>query len=324
MWSTRHLEPALMPSAGDLRQELALIAVSTRPVVRERLKCICRDLMLGAPYLIERPEDAPYHAATAALLLVDLGSCARDAQLLGAIRQWELMRPDSTLVLFAPLLDRELELRLAVRLSRELRQCDVRLLTASQFCGDELRDVMTAWQAKGALVEELHADLMAAIAATGRTLPARNAVLDVLRGVTGAPPSAVPVLLDAESGHSRSATDQQRKARWRALHRGGQLPASQLSGLFRVLWYTRLRDLGWRTERIARFVGFRTARDFRRTVSRRLGVGLRELATLPYQRALAWVATELTDRSMIVSRPCAGTIPRPKTDHAPRNSVGAH
>ncbi|HEY8311791.1 MAG TPA: hypothetical protein VIG47_14610 [Gemmatimonadaceae bacterium] len=75
--------------------------------------------------------------ADAGVLLLDLGSCCNDETLCTVVRTWDAYGPGSEFVVVAPLLDRDCELRLAIRFSLELRFAQVRVLTASGFYRDE-------------------------------------------------------------------------------------------------------------------------------------------------------------------------------------------
>src|SRR5688500_10732837 len=94
-----------------------MLVVTSRPLVRTRLRSLAEDLALPIPTFVERAEQV-LGAAPSPLLLLDLGSCADAERLEPIVREWEAQSPGAVLVVFAPLVDRDAELRTTVMLAR--------------------------------------------------------------------------------------------------------------------------------------------------------------------------------------------------------------
>jgi hypothetical protein len=197
-------------------------------------------------------------------------------------------------VVFTPLVNREAELHAAVSLVAGLRTEVVRVLSASDFFRDESWRNLWRMRERAGLQAETRADLLAVISATGRPLAAATAVLGLLADAAREAASNTEDRRFAASTAVTRERERQRKIIWQHLRRAGQLPPSWLLLVFRVVWYAKLREDGWSSQRIASFLGFRSPRHFRLSVSRRLGVGLRSLHNVSYASALAWAAEVIT------------------------------
>ena len=268
-----------------------ILGVTTRPAVRARVLAVSGSLALPCPRFVGNVIDTLEVQIESAVLLLDLGSCCQDAELLPLVQAWTAFHPETEVVLFTPLLDRETELRITVLLVREVRSAEVRVLTASDFYRDEVWRNLWGMRERALLHAELRTELLGAIQALGRTLPAAPIVLQVLGAAAsehGLPGSRMP------ADGARAQNDRERKSTWLQLRRSGQLPASWLEVIFRLLWHAKLRDRGWSAPRIAQFLGFESARHFRLAVSRRIGIGIKDLRRLPYDDALRWAANVLT------------------------------
>lgn len=250
-------------------------------------------LSLPAPVFVDDVTEALERGIDRAVLLLDLGSCCRQEELVTLVRVWAAFHPSSEILLFTPLVDREAELHAAVSLVAGVRSAVVRVLSASDFFRDESWRNLWVMRERAALQAEIRTDLLAAIGATGRPLAAATAVLGLLAEAAAGQRKTVPDAFAPNPDVARVRV-RQRKNVWQQLRRLGQLPPSWLLLVFRVLWYAKLREDGWSPTRIASFLGFTSSRHFRLTVSRRLGIGLRSLRTLSYESALAWAAKILT------------------------------
>jgi hypothetical protein len=280
-----------------------VVAVTTRPAVRERLRSLSEALKLPPPRFVRRAEDVLGPVGDTAVLLLDLGSCCKTAGLAPIIRAWELYCPGSELLLFTPLLDRERELRMAVELVRDAGAVEVRVMTASDFYRDEVWYNVAEMQKKAALEAELRGELLEAVHETRRPLRAEPLVLELLHEA----PRRSDVRVTAATPLERASVsvvegDSARKARWRRLRRAGQLPASWLLLIFRVLWLAKLNEQGWPTERIAGFMGFASPRHLRQSIRRRFGLGVRVVKQVRYEVALRWAAALLTGSHMRLDR----------------------
>jgi hypothetical protein len=276
-----------------------LLAVTTRPAVRARLREVGAASALAPVRFAAAVEEALGPAGDADVLLLDLGSCCADQSLGPVVRAWERYHAGGELVVLTPLLDRERELRTAVTLVGELDLVRARVMTTSDFYRDEVWRNVGEGRERAALEAELRRGLLAAVRATGRPLRGEALVLELLheaperadvRAWAGAPLADV-ALGDAAAD---AAAESARKRRWRLLRRAGQLPAPWLLLVFRVLWLTKLRDEGWRSADVARFLGFASPRELRLTVKRRFGVGVRALRGVRHEDALRWAADLLT------------------------------
>jgi hypothetical protein len=251
-------------------------------------------LSLPAPVFVDEITDALELGIDRAVLLLDLGSCCRQDELVTLLRVWAAFHPSSEIVVFTPLVDREAELHSVVSLVAGLRAEVVRVLSASDFFRDESWRNIWMMRERASLQAEIRADLVAVISAMRRPLAAATAVLGVLADAAPAYSKTTPGDAFGASAAVTRARERRRKSVWQHLRRAGQLPPSQLLLVFRVLWYAKLREDGWSSQRIASFLGFSSPRHFRLSVSRRLGIGLRSLRGLSYESALTWAARLLT------------------------------
>ena len=284
--------PRRRVSPGRAR-EGGLVAVTTRPAIRARLRQVCSALDLPPPHFASAVEEALGPAGNAPVLLLDLGSCCADLTVTPIMRAWECFCPGSELVILAPLLDRERELRTAVALVGELQHVRARVMTTSDFYRDEVWRNLREGGDRAALEAELREELMAAVRATGRPLRGEPLVLELLHEARRQGEARMAGATSPTHVGSDGA-DRARKHRWRLLRRAGQLPATWLLLVFRVLWYAKLREQGWRASEVAAFLGFASPRDLRLTVRRRLGVGVRTLKCIRREQALRWAAELLT------------------------------
>jgi hypothetical protein len=128
-----------------------------------------------------------------------------------------------------------------------------------------------------------------------------------------------------QTAGGRPADRHERKARWKQLRRAGQMPASCLLLIFRVLWYAKLRQIGWPTARVAEFLGFTSPREFRRSIRRRLGLGVRDLRRMCYADALAWAAELVItehERGSATGRTFAGALQHMSWTHPGSDRCG--
>jgi hypothetical protein len=313
------LEAALVTSrcAGKPRPRTAapnLIAVTGRPAVRLRIAAVSAQLGLPPPIFRERVDDLLAAGNDVAVVILDLSCCCTDTGLPRLIGHWARGHPGTELVLFAPLLDRDSELEATLALLRSAGDARLRVMTTRDFYRDEIWRTLAALRERVILERELRAEFLAAVARTGRSLRAASDVLDLLdeaarqaaidarveAPVAGVQTSAVQI------PNARAVGERERKVRWKQLRRAGQMPASSLRLVFRVLWYTKLRQIGWSTARVAEFLDFASPREFRRAIRRRLGIGVRYLRWLRYPDALGWAA------ELVV------------TEHARRGGTTAH
>ena len=240
---------------------------------------------MPSPFFFASAHDILASGATAPLLFLDLGSCCDDCRLESIIRQWEEQNPLSEIVFYVPLVDRERETRLVFRLAGLGAG---RVMTESDFARPEVWRTLKEAHLLATLREEMRAEFLAAVAATGRRLRAEPIVLQLL--------SDAPRVTDLNESVSAALRDYRpnagaaRKAVWSQLRRADQMPASWLLLTFRILWHTKLQEKGWTTGRIAPFMSFRTARDFRRALRRRAGISMSELKSVRYVSALDWAA----------------------------------
>lgn len=300
---------------------LDLIAVTRRPAVRLRIAAVSAQVGLPAPVFCDRVDEVIARSSEIAVIILDLASCCRDAGLPRLIWHWTRRWPDSELVLFAPLLDPDTELETTLTLLRAAGDAGLRVMTASDFYRDEVWQTVAAVRASAVLERELRAELLAAVAHTGRPMRAASDVLDLLAVAprhamatarNAALRASLPVAA-AQTADVRAADQPDRKVRWKQLRRAGQMPASCLLLMFRVLWYVKLRQIGWPTARVAEFLGFTSPREFRRSIRRRLGLGVRDLRRLCYTDALACAADLLVtahERGSATMRAVAGALQR--------------
>lgn len=275
-----------------------LVAVTRRPAVRLRIAEVSAQFGLPPPIFRERVDDVFAAGNDVAVVILDLGCCCADTGLPRLIRRWARGHSGTELVLFTPLLDRDSELETVLALLRVAGDAALRVVTTREFYRDEIWRTLTAVRERVMLERELRAEFLAAVARTGRSLRAATEVLDLLdeaprQAAIEAPvetPPAGAQVAARQTPNARAVGERERKVRWKQLRRAGQMPASRLRLVFRVLWYTKLRQIGWSTARVAEFLNFASPREFRRAIRRRLGVGVRFLRWLRYPDALGWAA----------------------------------
>lgn len=273
----------------------ALLAVTTRPAIRLRIEAVATSLGLPRPAFAADPAEVLESGADCSVLLLDLGSCCADASLGAVVSTWAAYRPGSEVILFTPLLDRERELKVAVSILTTTCSAEVRVMTASDFYRDEVWRTLAALRERAALEAELRGEFLTAVAETGRPLRAEPVVLELLHQAPKHPDiEAAPETALARVRLASEKSGSERTMLWKLLRRSGQMPASWLLLVFRVLWYVKLRERGWSAGRIARFLGFASPRHFRKTVRRRFGVGITQLAAVRYADALRWAAALVT------------------------------
>src|SRR3954470_10963404 len=236
-----------MPRVAEARSTSSdaaggILAVSSRPAVRARIDAASTMLSLPAPVFVDEITDALELGIDRAVLLLDLGSCCRQDELVTLLRVWAAFHPGSEIVVFTPLVDREAELHSVVSLVAGLRAEVVRVLSASDFFRDESWRNIWMMGERASLQAEIRADLVAAVGATGRPLAAATAVLRVLADAAPAySKTTTPGDAFGASAAVTRARERRRKSVWQHLRRAGQLPPSQLLLVFRVLWYAKLR-----------------------------------------------------------------------------------
>lgn len=262
-----------------------MLAVTTRSQLKDRLTGIAARLDLPSPRFFPSAQSVLAADARDPLLFIDLASCCDDFGLERTLREWEAANTLSDVVFYVPLLDRERETRLMFRLAA---LGSGRVMTESDFSRLEVWRTLKEAHTLAGLKEEIHEEFLAAVAATGRRLRAEPLVLQLL--------SDAPKVTDLNETMAsalknyRPNSEAARKAVWSQLRRADQMPASWLLLTFRILWHTKLHERGWNTGRIAPFMSFRTARDFRRALRRRAGISMSELKKVPYATALEWAA----------------------------------
>ncbi|MDQ3949719.1 MAG: hypothetical protein M3282_05185, partial [Gemmatimonadota bacterium] len=192
------------------------------------------------------------------------------------------------LVLFTPLIDREVELRAAVSVVRETRFIDTRVMTMSDFYRDEVWRNLRDIDARAALGVDLQTELLEAASQLGRRIRAEALVIRLLYTTPCQPDSPAPWGTGVFG--ARLNAEGERKAIWKRLRASRQLPASWLLAIFRLLWYAKLHERGWPTPRIAQHLGYPSARRFRVMLKRRLGLSVQQLKRIRYIDAVHWAA----------------------------------
>ena len=296
-----------LPLAARRRADMVtdlggLVAVTTRPVIRMRLGALSAEVGMPAPLFAAGVDDVLESGVDRAILFLDLACCAGDDDLVPVVQTWDAFRPGTEVVAFTPLVDRERELAATVALTQVLRNCNLRVLTASDFHRPEVWRNLQSQRARATLLAELREDFLAAVQRTGRHLPAEPLVLQLLNDaprLADRPPGHRSTLDDAGDGtpeeHRASVeAENERKGVWRVLRAAGQLPASWLVVIFRVLWYLKLVEREWTSGQIAEFLSFPSPRHLRLTFRRRFGVTLEQLRGVSYRAALRWAAELLT------------------------------
>ena len=269
-----------------------MLIVTTRPLVRERLRSLAVDVGLSRPVFVDRLEQVLEESVTTPLLFIDLGSCATDEHLEPILRTWDAYRPGTVVLVLVPLLQRDIELQATVRLARCLGSAEVRVMTASDFHRAEVwRSVQERCQFS-ALHDGLREEFIGAVRAIGRVIPAEPIVIkalsEALEGRAVSPHLAGPVETREQRDEAR------RKALWRLLRKAGQMPPSHLQLVFQLLWYVKLKSLGWSAGRIAALMGFREPRELRMVMKRRLGIGMATMNRICFADALTWAAVVST------------------------------
>lgn len=301
-----------------------IIAVTARAAVRLRIAAVSAQLALGRPCFAGTLEEALALDPRGALLVIDLGSCAPDADRREQVRAWARLAPAREIVLFTPLLERDAELRVALELLRALRDLDPHVLTATDFYRDESWPPLVARLEHAALARALRADFMDAVARTGGSLRAESAVLSLLAAAPcGAPRGGDGAMWrESPARDDRRARERERKSHWKLLREAGQMPASCIELVFRVLWFARLRHAGWSTAHIAEFLHYGSAAELRRAIRRRLGVGVRALRYVEYPDTLHWAAAVIVAPPWDERRPTARALGRALLRGVERRGAG--
>jgi hypothetical protein len=266
-----------------------ILGVTSRPAVQARIAAVSADLSLPPAVFVDGMTEALELGIDRAVLLLDLASCCRESELLALVRVWIAFHPGSQVVVFTPLIDREAELPVVVRLVSGVRSATVRVLSASDFFRDETWRNLWHMRERAALQSEIREDLLATFRTLGKPLAAATAVLQIL-AEAGEGASRYPDDVSSGTTGALGHRTRRRKRVWQRLRDSGHLPPSWLLLLFRLLWYTKLRNDGWPSSRIAHFLGFTSPRHLRLTICRRLGVQLRTLQGLSYEQTLIWTA----------------------------------
>ncbi|HEX2778167.1 MAG TPA: hypothetical protein VHM30_01635 [Gemmatimonadaceae bacterium] len=267
-----------------------MIAVTTQQSARERLRHVALVLGFPSPGFFRQTADLPPREAGASILFVDLGSCAHEAHLRANLSAWLARNQAMSLVLYVPLLDRDAEMHAMFDLAS---LSGAQVMTASDFARLEVWHNLVSRQLLAARQAEIRADFLERVAALGLTIPAERIVLHLLIETPAV--TDVHAAAAAAMGHVRGRGETVRVAVWRELRRAGQLSATRLLLVFQLLWYRRLADLGWSSGAIASFLGFRSARELRLTLKRRLGLSMHQIRATPYQEALAWAVASCSE-----------------------------
>jgi AraC-like DNA-binding protein len=290
----RHSARAVTKRAGSRQPTGGVLALTTRNPVRERLRTISERLDLPHPVFVERLEEIMGAGSQHPVLLLDLGTCARDHGLEMLVQSWAAGSTAGEVVVLLPPINREAEFMAAMSLVAAARYAQTRVMTSSDFDRDEVWYNLKVATERSALAAELRAELLAVVGERG--IRSESLVLQILDDAPRA--MDIQAVARAVVTRGRVNVDTPRKTMWRALHASGQLPASWLLIVFRVLWYTKLNERGWSAGRIAEFLGFPSPRHLRLTVKRRFGMSMERLKDVRYADALAWAAT-------LVVSPCA-------------------
>ncbi|HEX2717644.1 MAG TPA: hypothetical protein VHM67_08165 [Gemmatimonadaceae bacterium] len=270
-----------------------MIAVTTQIGARDRLRQVATKLGFPVPTFCVRAADLPPGVVADTILLLDLGSCAREPELSPRVARWLASHPGTALVLFVPLLDRDAEMHAMFDLT-SLGATQV--MTASDFARLEVWHNLVSRQLLAARQTEIRADFLERVRTLGMTIAAERIVLRLL--IDTPTVTDVHAAAAAAMGHVVGRGEAMRIAVWRELRRAGQLSATRLLLVFQLLWYRRLADLGWRAGTIAAFLGFKSARELRLTLKRRLGLTMHQIRATPYEDALDWVVASCSDRAV--------------------------
>ena len=268
-----------------------IIALVTRPAVRVRLAAVSAELGLPKPWFITHLGEALESGVDRGSLFVDLADCSTEPDLLRVFPAWDAFRPGTEIILFAPLLDRAPELQAIASISQSVRSCEVRVITGADLYDDAVWHNLAELRVHAELEAEFRTEFLNAIRHTGRALRAEPAFLILLHDTRRSATNSNKI---GSPNAAASNAETERKALWKFLTRSGQMPASWLVLVFRVLWYTKLRERRWSPSRIANFLGFSSSRQFRLTIKRRLGIGLEQLKAVPHSDALDWAVTLVT------------------------------
>ncbi|HEX2778175.1 MAG TPA: hypothetical protein VHM30_01675 [Gemmatimonadaceae bacterium] len=202
------------------------------------------------------------------------------------------------MLLYVPLVDREAEMHAMFDLA-SLGAAHV--MTASDVDRREVWATVLARQAQGPLQDEIRADFAQAVGALARPLPAAPLVLALLTETPSV--TDVHATMAKALGHPDPKSEAARRCVWKRLRRAGQMPASRLLVLFRLLWYARLAAAGWVPGAIASFLGFRSPRQLRLTFRRRLELPIRQLHALTYDDLVRWTARACVMGVEMLGRP---------------------
>ena len=270
-----------------------MLAVTTRLEVKTRLARVAGDIGLPAPQFFASVRDALAARGDRSLLFLDLGVCCREAGLRRLVGGWVRRHPHAEIILLVPLLDRECETHAMF----ELAALGVgRVMTASDFARPEVWATVRAAHALALVQQSILDDFRREAGCAGRPVAAAPVVERILANVhLNASCYALARHAAPRWGEgSEGSEGARRKALWQELRGAGQMPASWLVLVFRVVWYARLRELGWGARAIATLLGFRTTRLLRMTLKRRFGVCMRELHDVRYEDALRWAVAVCT------------------------------
>ena len=260
-----------------------MIVVTTQFSARARLRQVASTLGFPAPTFYCRASELPVGTIPDTVLLLDLGSCAREPELRPRVAGWLASHPDTALVLFVPLLDRDAEMHAMFDLT-SLGATQV--MTASDFARIEVWHNLVSRQLLAARQAEIRADFLERVGTLGVSIPAERIVLRLL--IETPTVTDVHAAAAAALGHPGGRGETMRIAVWRELRRSGQLSATRLLLVFQLVWYRRLADLRWRSGTIAAFLGFKSARELRLTLKRRLGLSMQQIRATSYEDALDW------------------------------------
>jgi hypothetical protein len=217
------------------------------------------------------------------VFFLDLGPQTADTEITRFAQEWIEHHPGAAVVLFAPIADVDGGSR-PLSPASPLGWC--RILPGGRAADDKVWEGAREMRERAALTWEVVTDFHQATTRWGHVLPALPLVLRLL--------AETPTLLDVYTaaakalGHGLAAPAARRKAVWRCLYKEGQLPASRLVLVFRLLWYVKLRSFGWQPRQLAEFLGFSSARQLRLSLARRSNVTMRVLRALSYDRTLRW------------------------------------
>lgn len=283
-----------------------MIAITSDNCVKDRLRGVTSTLGLPMPDYRCRVGALPPGAVPDSVLFLDLGSTCREPHLFLAVRGWLASHPTVTLIVFVPLLDRDAEMHAMFELASIP---GTQVMTASDFARPAVWHNIVTRRTLAAHQAELRQDFLEAVARIGRPLRAECIVLRLLADA----PTITDVHEAAASALARPNTlgESLRVSVWRQLRAEGQLSASRLLVVSQLVWYCRLAGLDWSSGMIAAFLGFRSPRELRLTLKRRLGVRVEVIRRVAYRDAVRWAA------ELCTSAQSAGEAPTLRSQLAP-------